>query len=54
MSSLTINNLEPAGLNLLSDSESYLKELKESELEVKGGYWLIVATVTISLLAESW
>jgi hypothetical protein len=54
MSKIEISNLQPKGLNLFSDSESYLTQLSESELESKGGYWIVVATIAISLLAESW
>ncbi len=42
MSSITISNLHPTGSDLFSDSESYLKELSESELDVQGGIWPIL------------
>lgn len=47
MSSITISNLQPAGLNLFSDSEGYLKDLAESEQNIQGGIFFspILATV---------
>lgn len=42
MSSITISKLNPAGSELFSDSESYLTQLSEQELEMKGGIWPIV------------
>jgi hypothetical protein len=37
MSKIEISNLQPTGLNLFSDSESYLKDLAESEQNIQGG-----------------
>lgn len=37
MPNITISELHPTGFDLFSDSESYLKELSESELGTKGG-----------------
>jgi hypothetical protein len=44
MSSITISNLQPAGLNLFSDSEGYLHDLDESEQTIQGGIWNMVST----------
>jgi hypothetical protein len=37
MSSIVIREIKPAGVNLFIDSESYLNELSEAELEITGG-----------------
>lgn len=37
MANITISDLHPAGFDLFSDSESFLKNLSESEIDVKGG-----------------
>ena len=42
MSTITVSNLQPAGLNLFYDSEGYLKELSEEELSIQGGIWPIL------------
>lgn len=38
MSKLTISELHPVGFELLQDSESFLNELTDDELENVGGY----------------
>ena len=45
MASIKINNLQPAGTDLFNDSESYLNELKNQELDVVSGgsmTWTII------------
>lgn len=37
MASITISDLRPAGYDLFSDSESYMKDLSEAELGIEGG-----------------
>ncbi|MCU0536125.1 MAG: hypothetical protein MUD14_19730 [Hydrococcus sp. Prado102] len=37
MTTIQINNLSPAGSELFSDSESYLKELSENISNIQGG-----------------
>lgn len=37
MSNITIFDLNPAGFDLLSDSESYMRELSDAELNAQGG-----------------
>lgn len=37
MANIAISNLQPAGFNLFSDSESYLSQLSEQELKIQGG-----------------
>lgn len=47
MAFIQINNLNPAGSDLLSDSESYLEELADADLNLQGGiYTSSLATVT--------
>ncbi|MEY3826643.1 MAG: hypothetical protein RLZZ148_1460 [Cyanobacteriota bacterium] len=52
MASINISDLHPAGFDLLSDSESYLHELKDTELSAtRGGITpLIVGTIIVVLL----
>jgi hypothetical protein len=45
MSSITISNLQPAGLNLFSDAEGYLNDLSETEQNIQGGIWWVYATM---------
>ncbi|AOX00279.1 hypothetical protein BJP34_13170 [Moorena producens PAL-8-15-08-1] len=44
MANITILDIKPAGVELFADSESYLIDLSENELEVYGGmvwsYWI--------------
>lgn len=54
MANITISNLQSTGSDLFLDSENYLNELSEEELNIQGGYWIITATIVISLLADSW
>lgn len=37
MSTIKINDLRPTGAELFSDSESYMNELGDSELDIYGG-----------------
>jgi hypothetical protein len=37
MASIKLNDLSPAGSDLFADSESYLSDLTEDDLEVHGG-----------------
>ncbi|GFE68855.1 hypothetical protein [Chroococcus sp. FPU101] len=46
MASIQINNLNPTGSDLFSNSESYLNDLDESEeLGIHGGMWMYIAGV---------
>ena len=46
MANIKIDNLRPAGADLLSDSESYLTDLNQDELNVQGGLtWVTVVIV---------
>lgn len=45
MSSITIFDLQPVGLNLFSDSEGYLNDLAETEQDVQGGFWWVGAAM---------
>ncbi len=50
MTSIELSNLQPEGLNLISDSESYLKDLNETEKNIQGGL-MPVATIGILMMA---
>jgi bacteriocin-like protein len=57
MSNILIANLSPAGSVLFSDSESYMTDISDSELQqINGGYftpfWILsgASTITISLI----
>lgn len=51
MASIIISNLHPAGSDLFSDSESYLKELSEEDLGIQGGIWpVLLAEVSGSIV----
>ncbi|MGB7441155.1 MAG: hypothetical protein WA919_08820 [Coleofasciculaceae cyanobacterium] len=46
MAKITISNLKPNGYELFSDSESYMMDLSENELNAtNGGLFWTVATV---------
>lgn len=45
MASIKINNLQPAGTDLFHDSESYLNELNNQELDVISGGSTITWTI---------
>ncbi len=55
MANITISNLHPAGSDLFSDSESYLSQLSEAELNIQGGLMstgmCAVASLTIVIMA---
>lgn len=55
MSNITVSNLNPAGSDLFSDSESYLRDLSQTELKVQGGAIStpLCAVVTIGVLVGS-
>jgi hypothetical protein len=47
MANININNLNCAGSDLLSDSESYLEALSDADLNLQGGiYTSALSTVT--------
>ncbi|MEQ9481500.1 hypothetical protein [Coleofasciculus sp. F4-SAH-05] len=43
MSTITIYDLRPTGSELFSDSESYMKDLTEEEIDIQGGLTPFVA-----------
>lgn len=54
MANIKIANLHPAGSELFSDSESYMNELGDSELDATSGGstpMCVTATITISALS---
>jgi hypothetical protein len=51
MANITISDLRPAGADLFSDSESYLNELSDSELNTtKGGAGAIITFMIVTYL----
>lgn len=57
MTHIKISDLKPAGSSLFSDSESYLKELSNEDLNLQGGFspspvsLPSIISVVISLIA---
>ena len=47
MASIKISELRPAGSELFSDSESYISELSEGELDIQGGFMPLLITATV-------
>jgi hypothetical protein len=43
MANIAISDLNPAGFDLLSDSESYMRELSDAELTAQGGITPVLA-----------
>ncbi|AOX00293.1 MULTISPECIES: hypothetical protein [Moorena] len=37
MANIKVNNIKPAGAELFGDSESFIKDLQDNELELAGG-----------------
>jgi hypothetical protein len=48
MANIAIPNLNPAGFDLLSDSESYMRELSDAELDAQGGVTPVLAAAAAS------
>ena len=42
MASIKISDITPSGYDLFADSESYLTDLSETELNTTGGWWWFV------------
>lgn len=53
MANITISDLCPAGFDLLSDSESFMKELSSGEISIQGGIINTLAAVAISATTVS-
>lgn len=50
MASIKIDNLQPAGSDLFNDSENYLHELSDQELDiVNGGKMDLICSCTITI-----
>jgi hypothetical protein len=47
MATINIKNLNPAGSDLFVDTESYLQELSESELNTQGGVYVTSSWVEV-------
>jgi hypothetical protein len=53
MAKIQVNDLSSTGLELFSDSENYLKDMSEQELNTHGGIWFLtppLVTYTYYLL----
>ncbi len=52
MATIKVSDLRPAGYDLFSDSESYMHELSDSDLDnIAGGFiWWTTITITIILI----
>ena len=50
MALIKINNLQPAGTDLFNDSENYLNELSNQELELVNGGKSIISSITIPII----
>lgn len=51
MASIKISDLHPAGSELFSDSESYMNEVSEGELDIQGGISPLIAAAALGALA---
>ncbi|WP_189523569.1 hypothetical protein [Nostoc sp. PA-18-2419] len=51
MAKLTISDLHHNSSALLSDSENYIRELSEEEINVKGGFLAVLVGLAILLYA---
>ena len=50
MANITISDLHPAGFDLFSSSESFLKDLSESGISINGGFLSDFAPLTSNLV----
>ena len=48
MANIKIDNLRPTGTELLSDSESYLTDLNQDELNIQGGFTWVIPIVILT------
>jgi len=54
MTAITISDLHPAGSDLFLDSESFLRDLSDSELQIQGGlFYPTITTPVITILTPS-
>lgn len=47
MASIKISELYPIGCELFFDSESYMRELSEGELDIQGGLPMVVIAIAV-------
>ncbi len=52
MANIKISNLQPAGYDLFSDSESYMMDLSENELNTTHGGFTPILTTVISITSD--
>ncbi|WP_168166508.1 MULTISPECIES: hypothetical protein [Moorena] len=50
MASIAISDLHPVGVNLFDDSESFMMDLSDDQLDVTGGGTPAVAILVVTLL----
>ena len=54
MTAITISDLHPAGADLFLDSESFLRDLSDSELQIQAGlFYPTITTPVITILTPS-
>jgi hypothetical protein len=51
MANISISDLRPAGVDFFSDSENYLNDLTDDELNTRGGISPIVVRIVIAAAA---
>ena len=54
MANIEINDLKPAGAELLIDSESFMNALGDDEMNLRGGDWSTASNGCGSVLANEW
>jgi hypothetical protein len=52
MATINISNLNSIGSDLFTDTESYLQDLSESELNAQGGLYISTITSTITITRD--
>lgn len=55
MAKITVSDIKPAGHDLFSDSESYMVDLSENELDTTHGglTWLVTVAVGTQVILQS-
>ena len=48
MSKIQFNDLFPVGLNLFSDSETFLRDLSDDEIDARGGLLFLIVFLAAS------
>ncbi|NEP28094.1 hypothetical protein [Moorena sp. SIO3I6] len=50
MANIAISDLHPVGANLFEDSESFMMDLSDDQLDVKGGATPVILTIVVLTL----